>query len=283
MILGVVVLLIACVGISVGSSAGSAMPGGSPALNTNTTGGSAATNPSGGSAANTTAVPPTTTTPTDTPSTIARIVAGTTVPADAHGPVHVAFLGDSYTYGIGASEHSQGYAYLVAKAEHWTAKIVGLPGSGYVRAAIDDGEQISNGIPAVIASDPKVVIVECGHNDADNGIDLSKVEPNALKDLRRLRAGLPNAKIVVLGPVWLSKRPTQRARAVNNAVHTAEEKISNSVWINPIAQSWFKGDRALRTGDDKTMINYAVGHPNDLGYEHIASVLEADLKLQGVR
>lgn len=250
------------------------MPGGSAALNTNTT---------GGSAANTTTVPATTTTPTDTPSTIARIVAGTTIPADARGPVDVAFLGDSYTYGIGATAHSDGYAYLVAKAEHWTAKIVGLPGSGYVRVAIDDGQQISDGIPSVIASDPKLVIVECGHNDADNGIALSKVEPNALKDLRRLRAGLPNAKIVVLGPVWLSKRPTQRATAVNNAVHTAQQKISNSVWINPIAQSWFKGDRALRTGDDKTMINYAVGHPNNLGYERIASILEADLKLLGVR
>jgi lysophospholipase L1-like esterase len=245
-ILGVVVLLVVCVGVTVGSSAGS-------------------------------------TTPVDSPATIARIVAGTTIPTDNDGPVDVAFLGDSYTYGIGATERSDGYAYLVAKAEHWTAKIVGLPGSGYVRAATDDGQRIADGIPAIIAADPKVVIVECGHNDADDGINLSKVEPNAFKDLRRLRTGLPNTKIVVLGPVWLSKRPTKRAVAVRNAVHTAETKISNSVWIDPIAQSWFEGDRALHTGDDKTMINYAVGHPNDLGYQHIASVLEADLKLLKVR
>jgi lysophospholipase L1-like esterase len=192
--------------------------------------------------------------------------------------VDVAFLGDSYTLGTGASTYSDGYAYQVAKAEGWTAKVVGLPGSGYVRIAIDTHKRIDYGIPAVIAADPKLLIVECGHNDADAGVDLGRVEPAALRDLRRLRSGLPDTKIVVLGPIWLNQDPTPGALAVRDAVHAAQRQIPNSRWIDPIAEGWFTGDRKLRTGDDRTMINYAVGHPNDLGYRHIARLLEADLK-----
>ncbi|HEX3804968.1 MAG TPA: hypothetical protein VHV75_19230 [Solirubrobacteraceae bacterium] len=30
------------------------------------------------------------------------------------------------------------------------------------------------------------------------------------------------------------------------------------------------------------MINYAAGHPNDMGYQHMANLPEADLKCLGV-
>jgi lysophospholipase L1-like esterase len=197
--------------------------------------------------------------------------------ASTAAPVDVAFLGDSYTYGTGATEPTDGYAYLVARAEGWSAKVVGLPGSGYVRVATDSGKRISAGIPTVIAADPKVLIVECGHNDADYGIDLAQVEPAALRDLRRLRAALPQTELVVMGPIWLTATRSPRAIAVRNAVHAAQRQIGHSRWIDPIAEGWFTGNRQLRTGDDRTMINYAVGHPNNRGYRHIAAVLEADL------
>ena len=58
----------------------------------------------------------------------------------------------------------------------------------------------------------------------------------------------------------------------------AQERIPGTLWIDPIAQHWFTGSWRKRTGDDATMINYAAGHPNDLGYKHIARLLEADLR-----
>ena len=201
----------------------------------------------------------------------------------APAPVHAAFLGDSYTYGVGATVRTDGYAYLVARAEHWNADIVGLPGSGYVRVAIKDRKRIAAGIAPVIAARPQVVIVECGRNDVDGYIDLHRVEPNALRDLRALRAGLPHATIVVLGPLWLSGFPSRRVFAVRNAVHAAQRKIADSRWIDPVAQHWFTGHLGARTGDDATMINYAVGHPNNAGYRHIARRLERDLRTLGVR
>lgn len=192
-------------------------------------------------------------------------------------PVHAVFLGDSYTYGIGATQRTDGYAYLLSEALHWNVDIIGLPGSGYTRVAEDDGLSIAAGIQPAIAAQPQVLIVECGHNDADPGISLAKTRRNALADLRTLRAGLPNTTIVVLGPVWLNGRPPARALAVRDAIHAAQEQIPGSLWIDPIAEKWFTGRFANRSGDDATMINYAVGHPNNLGYEHMAQVLEADL------
>jgi lysophospholipase L1-like esterase len=200
-------------------------------------------------------------------------------------PVRAAFLGDSYTYGVGASQHTNGYAYLVAQAEHWDATISGWPGSGYVRHATQDGKTIAAGLPRVIASHAQVVIVECGHNDADPGVPYRNTERNAVRDLRTLRAGLPDATIVVLGPIWLNGHPSRQVLAVRNAVHAAQKQIPGSLWIDPIAERWFSGTLTskIRTGDDATMINYTVGHPNDLGYEHIAGLLESDLHQLGIQ
>jgi lysophospholipase L1-like esterase len=197
-------------------------------------------------------------------------------------PVHTAFLGDSYTFGVGATEPTDGYAYLVSRAEDWTSRVVGLPGSGYVRVAIRDDKNIAAGLSAVIAAQPRVVIVASGHNDAMPNVDYKETEAAALKDLRELRAALPSATIVVVGPIWLNGYPDKKALYVRDAIHMAQQRIPGTLWIDPIAQHWFTGSYTKRTGNDATMINYAAGHPNNLGYEHIAKLLEADLETLGV-
>jgi lysophospholipase L1-like esterase len=203
-------------------------------------------------------------------------------PLPALSPVHTAFLGDSYTFGVGATKPTDGYAYLVARAENWTARVVGLPGSGYVRVAIRDDKDIAAGLSAVIAAQPQVVVVECGHNDAMPDVDYTETEAAALKDLSQLRAALPNSTIVVVGPIWLDGHPGKKALYVRDAVHMAQQRIPGTLWIDPIAQRWFTGSWTKHTGDDATMINYAAGHPNDRGYEHIARLLEGNLRSLGV-
>lgn len=214
-------------------------------------------------------------------STTKADAAGT--PTPAREPVHVAFLGDSYTFGVGATEPTDGYAYLVAKAENWTAKVIGLPGSGYVRVAIRDDKNISAGLQSVIAADPQVVVVESGHNDAMPSVAYTQTEAAALRDLGQLRAALPEATIVVVGPIWLTGYPDKKVRYVRHAVHMAQERIPGTLWIDPIAERWFTGSWEKHTGDDATMINYAAGHPNNRGYRHIARLLEADLRSLAVQ
>lgn len=199
------------------------------------------------------------------------------------GPVHAAFLGDSYTFGVGATEPTDGYAYLVARDERWTSRVVGLPGSGYVRVALRDQKDIAAGLSAVIAAQPQVVVVECGHNDAMPKVDDLRTGAAAYRDLRILRAALPAATIVVVGPVWLDGFPGRRALYVRRAIHAAQRRVPGTLWIDPIAERWFTGSWTRHTGDDATMINYAAGHPNDLGYRHMARRLVADLDALGVR
>ncbi|HEX3616173.1 MAG TPA: SGNH/GDSL hydrolase family protein [Solirubrobacteraceae bacterium] len=203
-------------------------------------------------------------------------------PATGGLPVRAAFLGDSYTFGVGATQPTDGYAYLVAKDEDWAARVVGLPGSGYVRVAIRDDKNIAAGLSGVIAAQPQVVIVECGHNDAMPNVNYTQTEAAAIKDLGALRTALPEATIVVVGPIWLNGYPGTKALYVRHAVHMAQQRIPGTLWIDPIAQHWFTGSWTKHSGDDATMINYAAGHPNNLGYEHIARRLEADLQTLGV-
>ena len=151
-----------------------------------------------------------------------------------------------------------------------------------MRVAIRDDKNIAAGLAAVIAAQPQVVIVECGHNDAMPNVDYRQTEAAALKDLGELRLALPNATIVVVGPIWLNGYPDKKALYVRNAVHMAQERIPGTLWIDPIAQHWFIGSWTKHTDDDATMINYAAGHPNNRGYEHIAELLEADLQDLGV-
>ena len=157
-----------------------------------------------------------------------------------------------------------------------------MPGSGYVRVAIRDDKNIAAGLAAVIAAQPQVVVVECGHNDAMPNVDYTQTEAAATRDLTALRAALPKATIVIVGPIWLNGYPDAKALYVRHAIHMAQERIPGSLWIDPIAQRWFTGSYTKHTGDDATMINYAAGHPNNLGYQHIASLLEADLRTLGV-
>jgi lysophospholipase L1-like esterase len=201
----------------------------------------------------------------------------------APGPVHAVFLGDSYTFGVGATVPTDGYAYLVARAEHWTSRVVGLPGSGYVRVALRDDKNISAGLASVTAAQPQVVVVECGHNDAMPRVAYTRTKAAAVRDLSALRAALPDATIVVVGPVWLNGYPGGKALYVRRAIHLAQQSVPGTLWIDPIAEHWFTGSWSRRTGDDATMINYAAGHPNDLGYAHMARRLEADLEALGVR
>lgn len=172
-------------------------------------------------------------------------VGGSAAPAAAAGapplagPAHVAFLGDSYTFGVGATQPTDSYAYLVARDEHWGSRVVGLPGSGYVRVAISD--------------------------------------------LSSLRAAPPDATLVLVGPTWLNGYPDRKGLYVRRAIHAAQRRVAGTLWIDPIARRWFTGSWTRRTGDDATMINYAAGHPNNLGHHHIASLLESDLRSLGVR
>ena len=74
-------------------------------------------------------------------------------------------MGDSYT----ASEHldnrSDGWAYKLAAAEHWDAKVAGIGSTGFVNQGPCGGDAYANRMSRVLSANPKVLVVQGGLND----------------------------------------------------------------------------------------------------------------------
>jgi lysophospholipase L1-like esterase len=130
-------------------------------------------------------------------------------------------------------------------------------------------------IPEVVAIRPPVVLVVLGHNDTR--VAPQRVYILARRSLRRLRQSLPDARIVVIGPIWPSGSLPYRVLATRDAILRAVREVGGLDWIDPLAERWFTGDRALNTGNAARLISDD-DHPNDAGHAHIARLLVRDLR-----
>jgi lysophospholipase L1-like esterase len=94
---------------------------------------------------------PVTSTSKDTPMTL--------LPPDA--PV-VAFYGDSYTLGAGASDESKRWSTIICRQRGWNEFNPSVNGLGFVRNRAADGVDL----PAlIVAQHPDIVVVTMGLND----------------------------------------------------------------------------------------------------------------------
>jgi acyl-CoA thioesterase-1 len=211
--------------------------------------------------------------------------AGASAPAVAAAPRRrrapdAAILGDSYTAGANASSPAHGYAQLLAHRMGWRDVFIrGLPGSGYVERGVT-GRSLHALIRRTVALQPRLVLVVAGHNDSR--ADPGRVAESALADLAELRAGLPHARIVVVGPIWQGSELRPGVAEVRDAVRAATRQVPRVSWIDPLSERWFTGDRRRHTGNAARLISRDDNHPNDAGHAHIARLLARDLRRHGV-
>ena len=121
-------------------------------------------------------------------------------------PVAV-FLGDSYTQGVGASSKTVRWTTLLAANEGWTEVNLGRGGTGYVSTAgvSGCGLEYCPSYPEMIAEelpvDADIAVIAGGQNDFNAWKeDSTKVTAAIDSTLSALRAELPDAKIIVVGP-----------------------------------------------------------------------------------
>jgi lysophospholipase L1-like esterase len=179
----------------------------------------------------------------------------------------IAFFGDSLTEGIGAPS-GRGYAWQTAELLDWPVAVVdGVSGSGFL--APGRGRPMPERVAAVVASDPDVVVVAGGTNDAFQGYDAAAIQAAATDVLTGLRAGLPDATIVVLGPftsALVSGVPDGAAVDAVRAAATAAD-------LDFIPASDIVGD-ALDDPLAASRLLSADGlHPNEDGYAVMADEL----------
>jgi len=200
------------------------------------------------------------------------------VPASLHRSVAAtrpvaAFLGDSYTTGYnGAGVGRSGWPAIVAAALGLRPTVRAVAGTGFVNPGWT-GQPIRSRLPSVISADPRVVFLVGGHNDRRFATARSTKAAGAVLD--RLHRALPDATLVVIGPIWADGNTPRSLRLLRDHLRRKATAIG-AIFIDPLRDGWFAGKAHRFIGPDGI-------HPTDAGHRHIASLvmraLRADLRL----
>lgn len=185
-------------------------------------------------------------------------------------PPIVAFVGDSYTAGAGASDPSRNFVSLVAKHEGWQAVNLGRGGTGYIATSSQAGcgldycPNYQQMVPDVVARAPSVVFVSGGQNDSGRS---DKDFSDAVKKLYDdLRAGLPDARIIAASPLGLDDPPSASLAARRAIVKKAVIAVGGEYL-----------DLGQPLGRHPELMADDHVHPNDEGHAAIASAIVARL------
>jgi GDSL-like Lipase/Acylhydrolase family len=124
----------------------------------------------------------------------------------------VAFLGDDFTAGVGATAPANRWSSLVAEHYGWDEKNFGVAGTGYATGGTAGGTPYTARIAALAATAPGIVIVAGGRFDIESANGPTKIKAGVTATFTALRAALPKAVIVAESPVWpLTKPPATLA------------------------------------------------------------------------
>ena len=191
-------------------------------------------------------------------------------PTPGDGPV-VAFYGDSYTLGTGASDPALRWSTIISEQRGWQEFNPSVNGLGFVNHRSDfDGNDLPE---LVIAQDPDIVFVTMGLNDNfsyDRRAEL--IRTTITDDLSRLRDALPDARIIVVEPFWYTDERPASLDVIIGWVRDAADRVGAD-WI-PDASRWLEGHDA--SSSDSWMASDGL-HPDDTGYRHMAERMDAAL------
>ena len=195
--------------------------------------------------------------PENRPITVPRASAGGTA----------LFLGDSYTSGWrGVGTGPRGWPRIVAAAMGWRVVNLAVAGTGFVNPGWT-GQPIGSRVATAVSRRPDVVVVAGGHNDSRWSAGTTAAAADRV--LRELRAGIPDALIIVVGPIWQDGSPPVRCLVLRDRLRRTATAI-DAVFVDPIADRWFAGSRHAMIGRDGIP-------PTDAGHRFIAGRLLARL------
>ena len=179
-----------------------------------------------------------------------------------------AFLGDSYTTGwAGAGTGRRGWPAIVSAAHHWRVVNRAVAGTGFVNPGWT-GQPVRTRIATVVRARPGIVFVAAGHNDNRFGRHVTGKAADAV--LRRLRRALPDAVIVVIGPIWANGSPPASIRGIRAELRASAAEI-DAIFVDPIRDGWFAGAAGRLILDDGI-------HPSNAGHRRIARLVLAELE-----
>jgi len=201
------------------------------------------------------------------------VVAGSgaiVVGATPHGS-RVAFYGDSYTLGTGASGAEERWSTIVCRERQWQEFNPSVNGLGFInnRTSFAAGDEPSQ----VIADHPDILFITMGLNDNFSyETSAPKIHQQIDTDFARLKSALPNTRIVVVEPFWYTDIRPHSLGVISGWVQQAAAKIGAD--YIPGASRWIEHHPEWMAADGL--------HPNDAGYAHMAVEMNASLKKLGL-
>lgn len=185
---------------------------------------------------------------------------------DVPGPdaTVVAFYGDSYTLGTGASDPANRWSTVICAARGWTEVNPSVNGLGFVNNRGRGGD-----LPAIVVeADPDLVFVTMGLNDNFSyAVAGTRIRDQIEADFEYLTQGLPDARFVVVEPFWYTDERPDSVEVIISWVRDAAARFGAD-WI-PGASHWIEGHPEWMAPDGL--------HPNDAGYAEMARRMESEL------
>jgi acyl-CoA thioesterase I len=188
-------------------------------------------------------------------------IEGTSASAPA-APV-IAFLGDDWTAGTGATGKAQRFTTIVCTQLGAQEKNFGVDGTGYAKSSADGGSYESR-IAAVVAAHPQIVVVSGGRNDSVDAPATAAAHARAL--FATLHSKLPNAVLVAVAPFWGDSDLPPAMVALADAVKQGVTAAGGTYLDLPDPIH----------GHPSFMADLA--DPNDQGYAAIAAALAPELQ-----
>lgn len=180
-------------------------------------------------------------------------------------PVTAAFIGDSYTQGVGASVPANQWVEIVARANEYAAENLGRGGTGYLTTSDLSGcglEVCPNYLSMVeeIPAGTDVVIIAGGRNDAGAYLrNAAGVDTAVTATYEAARVAFPEADIVAVGPSDIGEA-TGPVLAIDRAVRAAAEAVG-ARYISMLEPPVLSPELLSADGQ----------HPNDAGHAAIAA------------
>lgn len=190
---------------------------------------------------------------------------------DAESGYTVAFYGDSYTLGTGASDPSLRWSTIISEERGWVEVNPSVNGLGFInnRTTFSDGDLPS----IVIDSDPRIVFVTMGLNDNFSyDFAADSIRQQILIDLERIHDELPDARVIVVEPFWYTDERPDSVEVIIGWVKDAAATI-DADYISG-ASHWIEGHPEWMADDGL--------HPNDDGYAELARRMDAELNNLGL-
>jgi lysophospholipase L1-like esterase len=206
------------------------------------------------------------------PEPPASAVTYTAPPAPLELPL-VSVIGDSYTAGtsrggMGAMNWTKvAQADLSAAGVKYELMARGLGAAGYAVPGTAK-MKFADVVSSTIGPATDVVVFVGSRNDLRATPE--EVRGATAATYTAVKQSAPNAKLLVVGPIWVSENVPPTLVAIRDAVRSSAVD-AGATFVDPIDEGWFFGPNSALIGDDNV-------HPTDAGHNYMAKLIEPHIK-----